>query len=101
MTCLSGKIWFLQDALGRIDVRQIESRPGVAGIENGRQPDTALQGPNHDSVHLVICDVAGLSEVDRVYDFVVAVGLVAVKILGLSTMACRVSAIKPRGDGDS
>jgi hypothetical protein len=39
-------------------------------------------------MHLIVYDVAVLSEVDRVNDLVVTVVFVAVEILGLSTVTC-------------
>jgi hypothetical protein len=39
-------------------------------------------------VHLVVGNVAGLSEVNGVNDLVVAVVFVAIEILCLSTMTC-------------
>jgi hypothetical protein len=42
---------------------------------------------DHDSVHLIICDMSMLSEVDGVNDFVISIGLVTVQILRLSTVA--------------
>jgi hypothetical protein len=38
-------------------------------------------------VHLIVHDVAGLSEVDRVYNLIVAVLLVAVEVWGLTAVA--------------
>jgi hypothetical protein len=39
-------------------------------------------------VHLIVKNVARRSEIDRVDDLVVAVVLVAIKILGLAAVSC-------------
>jgi len=81
-----GEVGLLEDALGRVNVGEVEGGSRVAGIENGRQTHSALERPNHDSVHLVVGDVADLSEIYRIYDLVVAVILVSVEIFRLSTV---------------
>jgi hypothetical protein len=60
----------------------------MAGIEYRRQPDTGLEGGNHYSVHFVVDDVADLTEIDGVDHLIVAIFLITVKVLGLTTMAC-------------
>jgi hypothetical protein len=83
-----GQVGLLEDALCRVDVGKIEGGTGVARVEDGCQADTGLKGTNHDAVHLVVGNVARLSEIDRVNDFIVTIVFVAVKILCLSTMTC-------------
>ena len=85
---LLGKIWFLENTLSRVDVWQVECGAGVAGVEDGGQAHTWLEGLYHDAVHLIVNDVACYSEVDGVDDFVVAVVFVAVKIRCLPAVAC-------------
>ena len=60
----------------------------MAGVENCGQADTGLEGLHEDTVHVVVDDVTGDSEVDGVDDFVVAVVFVAVEIGRLSSVAC-------------
>jgi len=43
-------------------------------------------------VHLIIDNVTNLSEVNRVDDFIIPIFLIAVKILGLASMTCIMSA---------
>jgi len=43
-------------------------------------------------VHLVVGDVAVLTEIDGVNNFVVAVGLIAIEVLCLTAVACGMSA---------
>jgi hypothetical protein len=42
---------------------------------------------DHDSVHLIVCDVSVLSEVDWVNNFIISISLVAVQIFRLPTVA--------------
>ena len=88
LSCFFRKIGLLEHALGGVDVRQIERRPRVTRVENGRQAHAALQGLDHDPVHLVVCDVANVAEVYRVDDLVVAIILIAIEVLCLTTVAC-------------
>ena len=60
----------------------------MARVEDGGQAHAGLQGGHHDAVHLVVDDVADLPEVHGVDDLVVAVGFVAVEVLGLSAVSC-------------
>jgi hypothetical protein len=91
---LLGEVGLLEDALGRVDVGQVERGAGVARVEDGGQAHAGLQGGHHDAVHLVVDDVAHLPEVDGVDDFVVAVGLVAVEVFRLSAVSCRGVSVK-------
>lgn len=50
----------------------------MARIENGSQPHAGNKRLDHDAVHLIVGDVAVLSEIDGINDLVVAVGLIAV-----------------------
>jgi hypothetical protein len=87
LASLLGKVGLLYDALRRVDVGEVESCARVARVEDGSEAHACLEGPDHDSVHFVVCDMAVLAEIDRIDDFVVAVGLVAVEILCLPSMA--------------
>jgi len=58
----------------------------MARVEDGRQPHSGLQGLHDDMVDLVVDDVAVFFEVDGVDDFVVSILLIAVVILGLTTV---------------
>ena len=60
----------------------------MAGIEDGGEPHTGLEGLHEDAVHFVINDVAGSAEVDGVDHFIVAVVFVAVEVLGLTAVTC-------------
>ena len=92
MSSLLGKVGLLEDTLRRVNVRQIESRSGMARIEDGSQPDTWLQGHDHNPVHLVIDNVTDLSEIDRVDDFIIPIFLIAVQIFSLASVTCIMSA---------
>jgi hypothetical protein len=59
----------------------------VARIENSCQPYTGWERRNHDSMHLIICDVTVVSRVYWVDNFVIAVRLISVKISSLSAVA--------------
>lgn len=58
----------------------------MARVEDGGEANTGLEGLYHDAVHFIVDNVAGHSEVDRVDDLIVAIFLVAVKILGLTAV---------------
>jgi hypothetical protein len=45
-------------------------------------------------VHLVVDNVTDLSEIDRVDDFIIPILFIAIKIFGLTSMACIPSAGK-------
>ena len=59
----------------------------MTGVEDCRQAYARHEGLHQDAVHFVVDDVAGYSEVDRVYDFVITIIFVAVEIRCLPTMA--------------
>lgn len=82
-----GEVGLLEHALRRVDVRQVERGARVTRVEDGGQPHACGQRAHHDAVHLVVCDVPDLPEVDGVDDFVVAVVFVAVEVFGLSAVA--------------
>lgn len=84
---LLGQVGLLEDALCGVDVGQVEGGAGVTGVEDGCEADAGLEGLDHDAVHFVVGDVAALAKVDGVDDLVVAVGLVAVEVLGLAAVA--------------
>lgn len=73
-----GEVGLFEDAGGGVDVWEVESGAGVAGVEDGGQTDTGSEGLDHDAVHFVVDDVAGVSKVDWVDHFVVAVVFVPV-----------------------
>lgn len=83
-----GQVRLLEHTLGRVDVWEVEGGTGVAGIENGGQSDSGLERRNHDTVHLVINNVASSAEVHWVNYFIVAVVLVTVKVLCLTAVSC-------------
>jgi len=66
----------------------------VAGVEDSCEPYASLQGFYHDDVHIVVDNVTGLSEVNRIDHFVVAIVLVPIQIFGLTAMACPVSMLQ-------
>ena len=82
-----GEVGFFENALCGVDVREIEGRARVAGVEDGGQAHTRLKALDHDSVHLIVDDVTDSSEVDRVDDFVIAVLFIAVQIGCLAAVA--------------
>jgi len=92
LSSLLGKIGLLENTLRRVNVRQIESCSGMAGIEDGSQPHARLQRLDHNSVHLVVDNVTDLSEIDRVDDFVIPILLIAIEIFSLTSMTCAPSA---------
>jgi len=61
----------------------------VARVEDGRQTNAGLKRFDNVVMDLVVDNVAVLLEVDRVDDFVVAIFLIAVGILGLPAVACK------------
>jgi hypothetical protein len=38
-------------------------------------------------MHFIVDDVSYLPKIDRINDFIISIGLIAIKIFGLSTMA--------------
>ena len=58
LTCLLGQVGLFEDPLGAVDVGEIESGAGVAGVEDGCQTDPRLKGLDHDAVHFVVDDVS-------------------------------------------
>lgn len=63
----------------------------MAGVEDGGQTDARDEGLDHDTVHLVVYDVAGRSKVYGIDDFIVAVFFIPIKIRSLTTVAYVVS----------
>lgn len=60
----------------------------MARVENSCQADTSLQGSDHDPMHFVVGDVAGLPEVDGINHLIIPIRLVAIQILGLAAVSC-------------
>jgi hypothetical protein len=87
LSCFLGKVWLLENAKSRVDVRQVERSTRMTGVEDGCKPDACLQRPYHDPVHLVVGDVTSVSEVYGVDDFIITVRLVAIQVFGLTSMA--------------
>ena len=83
-----GEVGLFEDALGGVDVGEVQGGAGVAGVEDGGEADAGLEGGHHDAVHFIVDDVADLAEVDGVDDLVVAVWFVAVEVFGLASVAC-------------
>ena len=86
LTSFFRKIGLFEHARGGVDVGKVESRARMAGVEYCGEPDTGLKGLDHDTVHLVIDDMACAAEVDGVDYFVVAVFFIAVEIWGLAAV---------------
>lgn len=63
----------------------------MARVEDRSQSYTRWQWHNHYSVHLVIHDVSDLAKIDWVNNLVISIFLVAIQILGLTTMTWVVS----------
>lgn len=61
----------------------------MAAVKDGSQSHTGLEGLHDGIVNLIVDDVAGLLEVNRVDDLIIAVVFIAVGVFGLPTMACR------------
>lgn len=87
---LGHQVGLLEHALGRVDVRQVHGRARVARVEDGREPHTRLQGPDHDIVDIVVHNVAVGLEVDGINNLVISVVLVTVQVLRLSSVAGKV-----------
>lgn len=87
LASLLGQVGLLENTLRRVDVGQVERCAGMARVKNGSQPYTCMQGADHDSVHLIICDVPMLPKIDRINDFVISIRLITVEVLCLPTMA--------------
>jgi hypothetical protein len=84
---LLGEIGLLEDALGGVDVGEVEGGSRMARVEDGCKPYSARERPYHDAVHFVVCNVSDLAEIDWVDNLIEAVFFVAVEILGLPAMA--------------
>lgn len=69
----------------------------MARVKDGRQSHARAQRTDQDPMHLVVDNVAGPLEIDRVNHFIVAIVFVSVQVFGLSTMAyAKSSAFIPR-----
>lgn len=60
----------------------------MARVENGSQANASAEWTDHDSVHLVVDNMTGLAEIDRIYDLVIAILFVPVEIWRLTAVAC-------------
>jgi hypothetical protein len=83
-----GQIGLLEHTLRAVEVREIERRATVAGVEDRSESDPWLERGYHDSVHFIVDNMACGAEVDGVDDFVVAVVFIAIQIFRLSSMSC-------------
>ena len=83
-----GQVGLLENALGGVDIGQIESGAGVARVEDGCQTNTGLQRLDHHTVHLVVDNVAGATEVYGVDNLVVTIFFVAVEVGSLAAVSC-------------
>lgn len=81
------EIGLFERSLGGVYVGQIHDGAGVATVKNGCQSNARFQGSDTDGMDLVVDNVTIRFEIDRVYDFVVAVFLVAVEILRLAAVS--------------
>lgn len=68
----------------------------MAGVEDGRQAHTGLEGFDHNQVHIIVDNVAGYPEVDGVNYFVIAVFFIAVEILCSAPVAFCLSDVHSR-----
>lgn len=84
---LGGQVGLLEHALGRVDVGQVHGGARVARVENGRKPHAGLKRLDHNVVNVVVDNVAGRLVIDGINDLVVPIVLVAVQVLGLSSVA--------------
>jgi len=91
LASLLGKVGFLENALGGVDVWEVERGSGMARIEDCCETHTPVKRPHHDAMHLIVGNVANLAEVDWVNDLIESIFLVTIEILGLATMTCRES----------
>lgn len=88
LASLLGKIWFLEDTLGAVNVGQVEGGARVAGVENSGQAHPRKKGFYHYEVHVVVDNMASNAKVNGVDNFVVTVVFVAVEIGGLAAVTC-------------
>lgn len=88
LTSLLGKVRLLDHALGAVDVGQIKNGAGVAAVEDAGQAHTRLERLHDSKVNLIVDDVAGGLEVNRVDNLIKAVFLITVGIFSLPTVAC-------------
>lgn len=88
LTGFLGQVGLLEDTGGGVDIGQVQGGAGVAGIEDCCEADSWLEGSDHDSVHLVVDDVAGSSEINWVDHFVVSIFLITIQIGCLTAVAC-------------
>lgn len=90
-----GEVGLLEHALGAVHVWKVHDRSRVAAVEDGRQTDTGLEWLDDVEMDLVVDNMATLLEVDRVYDLIGTVLLVAVEILGLAAVSCQGQSVSP------
>lgn len=88
LTGLSRQVGLLENTLGRVEIRQVETGTRVARVEYSRQPDTGLERLHNHVMKVVVDDVARVLVIYRVDNFIVTVLLVTVFVLRLSTMTC-------------
>lgn len=59
----------------------------MAAIEKSREPAPCWDGLHHDIVQIVIDNMSVLLEINRKYDFIISVNLIAILITGLAAMS--------------
>lgn len=82
-----GNIWLLEDTLGGVDVGEIESGSGMAGVEDCGQAHAGNKRLHQDSVHFVVNDMTSVSKIDGVDDLIRAIIFVAVQVFSLPAVA--------------
>lgn len=85
---LGRQVGLLENTLGGVEVRQVETGARVARVEDGRQSDTGLERLHNHVMKVVVDDVARVLVIYRVDNFIVTVLLITVFVLRLSTMTC-------------
>lgn len=87
LACFFREIRFFERALRGVYIGQIHDRARVTAVENAGHPNTGFQRGHTDGMDLVVNNMSILNVIDRVYDFVVTVVLVAIEIFCLAAMS--------------
>ena len=88
LTCFLGEVGFFEDALCGVNIWKIEGGPGVARVEDGREPHAGLKRLHDPEVDLVVDEVACFLIVYWVNNLIVPILLVAIQVFRLSSVAC-------------